>query len=170
MNPSQCPPRTYVLEKPLAEVSAEGSSVGPITAVFQVRNPSVRLHCTLTLNARPSDIGIVGGGTAVTDYTGETWQLFAVSDTTPEEDLNWVFDVGGVNTPRPLPDSYEFESGIKVINGLVVLTGNGVDGVTYYVRATWEPAAGGPLMSDAEKAELYALCDIIVPRFLNLSC
>jgi hypothetical protein len=168
-NPAQCPPRVKDIELPLATVRAEGTVAGPVTAYFQVRNPSVRLHCTLYVYARPSDNGNASGGQGVPNYTGETWQLYAQSDSTPEMNLNWVFDAAGVDTPRPLPDSYEFESGIKVIRGAVVLTGNGTAQMTYYVRAVWEPAAGGPLMSDAEKAELYALCELRT-KTINLSC
>lgn len=172
MNPAQCPPPFFQIEKQLAHAFVVGSTITAATVVFQVRNPSVRLHCTLYVYARPDRVGTTQSQGPAHDYTGETWQLFAESDSTPEEDLNWVFDAGGVNTPRPLPDSYEFETGIKVINGLVALQKNaGNVASTYYVRAVWEPAAGGTIMSDQERADLYALCDLTTPSaVLNISC
>jgi hypothetical protein len=169
---AQCPPREFWIEKALANTDIVGGVAGPVTVPFQVRNPSVRLHCTLYVYARPAKIGVSGNGGGAHDYTGETWQLFAQSDSTPQVNLNWVFDAAGVNTPRQLPDSYEFESGIKVIQGLVVLQKNASNGTdTYYVRALWEPAAGGQRMTDDECAELYALCELTTnPQVLNLSC
>lgn len=171
--PAQCPPRLKMLEKPLAFTNKSGGVVGPVGVPFTVRNPSVRLHCTLYVYARPDRIGLGGGnGGGPVDYTGETWQLYALSDSTPEQTLNWVFDVSGSNTARALPDSYEFETGIKVILGVVTLQKNVTNGpFTYWVRAVWEPAAGGTLMSDDERADLFALCELTTNSVvLALSC
>jgi hypothetical protein len=170
--PAQCPPDSLTLERPLANTGIAGGVAGPLTVYFEVTNPAVRLHCTLYVYARPAKIGVTGNGGAAHDYTGETWQLYAMSDSTPQEPLNWVFDAAGVNTPHALPESYEFESGVKKIRGAVVLQKNAANGFdTYYVRAVWEPSSGGTEMTDEEQARLFALCELTCNSVVvNLSC
>lgn len=148
-----------MMERPIGTVANEGNSDADVS--FHIRNPSVRLHLTVRVFCRP------GVGSADThDYSGETWQLYAVAEGQPETRLNFVFGDGAsppAAVAQNLPDSYEVETGIKVVQGVAHLHGpheTPNPAGTYYVQCTWEAAENG--MSLEELQALYALCDLTV--------
>lgn len=159
-HPSQCTPRVYVIEKEVARCNVAGGVASGIGR-FRIKNPSVRLHLTVFAFVRPNQIGAGSGGAAHV-YTGETWQLTVVAQGTPDAMCNDVLvdPVTGAATAQPLPDSYEVETGVKELAGVLNLQNNANGPGSWYVTCIWEPAEGGERMTDNEWAELIALCDL----------
>jgi hypothetical protein len=157
---TQCStPDVEVHEVVLAVKDNLGEGPPPAQLFFHVRNPSARLHLTLEIFFRP-DAPTADG---VHAYAGETWQLFAAADgVNPEIALNFVFDNGGsppVRVDQPLPNSWEVESGIKAIQGIVVAAAVVGASGSYVVRATWEQAVG-ETMTEATLARLFARANL----------
>lgn len=137
------------------------------TVNFQVLNPSRLLHLTLQLFARPANLHSTTGAH---NYTGETWQLNTAAEGTPYVSLNPVFFSAGVATPRSLPDSYETETGTKVINGTVVLQKNaGNPSDVYILRCIWEPADALLMQDNDILLALFALCQLPKITPVNIS-
>ena len=150
-------PYALVKDLPLAYTDIAGG-VTNATVNFQAKNPSVLLHLTIQIFARPANLQ---DGTGAHDYTGETWQLFTATEGTPDVQLNPVFFLAGAPTPRSLPDSYETETGIKIVNGQVVLqknAGNPAD--AYVLRCIWEPAHPLLMQDNDLLVELQAGCEL----------
>lgn len=150
----------------------QASGVSSGAARFKIMNPSVRLHLTVLAFPRPNQIG-AGDGGGTHDYTNENWQLTTVAQGTPPIPLNDVFvdPSTGLAAPAQLPDSYEVESGIKEIDGVLNLQSNGNPHESWYITCIWEPAPGGERMTETEWTELIALCQLVPGASpLRLSC
>lgn len=157
--PSQGVGRNLVLEEEIGRCNV-GSNESA-SASFRIDNPSVRLHLTVAIFARPNKTGAGTGGGAH-DYTGETWQLYIVADGTPSVRTNAVFvnPATGLAAAVALPDTYEGQTGAKVIEGDVELVDNNNGNDSYFVQCIWEPAEGGERMTDKEWADLKAGCKV----------
>ena len=158
----------YALTKDL--ILAYTNIPGGVTSAsvdFQIQNPSVLLHLTIQIFARPANLQAGNNGH---DYTGETWQLFTAAQGTPDVQLNPVFFDAGVPTPRSLPDAYETETGTKLVNGVVVLQKNaGNPSDAYVLRCIWEPAHPLLMQDNDLLVELQAGCTLPKITSVNIS-
>jgi hypothetical protein len=147
------------VDKELAQVISATPATSNNAVRFWVTNPSKKLHLTLEVYARP---GTNGAGLSPTahDYTGETWQLYAVAKDNPDTELNPAFvDGTGTDTPRNLPDSRNVNDGVKLIHGVLSIDGeNQPTGDIYKVVAIWEPV--DPAMTLAERLYWFARCEL----------
>lgn len=146
------------VDKELAQV-VEGSEGTSADVGFRVTNPSKKLHLTLHVYARPGNNG-AGVSPDSHDYTGETWQLYAVIADNPEIQLNPAFvDGAGADTPRNLPDSRNVNDGVKVIRGTIHIDGAlQPTGDIYKVVAIWEPVDPG--MGLDERKYWFGMCSL----------
>jgi hypothetical protein len=154
-------PGTKLIEIRQCELAQVGSAVTPASrdVRFRITNPTKKLHLVIHVYARPGRTG-AGVAPAPHVYTAETWQLYAVVDDNPEIPLNAAFlDGAGVATPRPLPDSYNVNDGVKIIHGIVhIANNNNQTGDMYKVKCIWEPVDSN--MSAAERLHWFALCQV----------
>lgn len=163
MKPNQEQQRVLMIERVIGRCGiVEGAETA--TARFRIQNPSIRLHLTINCFARPNKVGVDPGTSH--NYTNEKWQLFCVGAGTPDVRTNAVFvdPTTGNATTVQLPDSYEGETGVKVLEGEVSLVDNGNGDDDYVVQAIWEPGSGGHRMTDLEWALLTAECDLTTTR------
>lgn len=158
--PSQCLDRVFVKEVVIGRCGV-ASAAGTRLVSFRIENPSVRLHLTVHMFARPNKTGAGVGGQAHT-YTGENWQLYSVAEGTPAVRTNAVFTdpSTGLAAVVQLPDTYEGETGVKAIEGDVNLVANSNGSDDYVVQCIWEPGEGGERMTDQEWGKLTALCEV----------
>lgn len=130
---------------------------------FRIEYPTAKLHLTMLVFARPGANGVAAVSPGAHDYTGETWQLTAVADGNPPIECNAVFfdnNFPPVATPRPLPDTYEVDSGVKVIHGVAHVIGNADDSDAdiMMLRCVWEPTDSH--MTAAERQYWFAKCRV----------
>lgn len=167
-DPCTIPP---ILERTLtlAQIGTPGAGGLSADVPFRVTNPTTKLKLTLEAYVQPGLQGR-GGGTGPTthDYTDETWQLYATTVVPQAGDiiLNPVFynaSFPPVGTARPMPDSYEIASGVKVVNGTVhVVPGDANQvGENYMVKARWEPIEA--CMSTEERDYWFSFCQLTGP-------
>ncbi len=165
---SLCGERVHVVEIVIARSGAESGGLATLDTSFFVRNPSVRLHLSLSAFARPNKTGISGGGGHV--YTGETWQGYTVAEGTPDVRCNAVFvDTTGAAAPLALPSMYEGTTGAKTLSFDVHCVAQGAgQHDDYVIQAIWEPEAGGERMTDVEWDQLRNQCLLKGPNEIKL--
>lgn len=158
-NVKQCGGRVMVKTLQIADSSIYGGS-SDVTAGVRVVIPSRLLHCTLLAFARNAN------GSAHTYGATEKWQITPQGFQVGDNPLEPVFvNSAGVATPRALPGSYEFETGIKIARLTVVVASTGVKAKSF-VQAIFEPAVGG--ISQQELDELFSFCELTMdgPRIV----
>lgn len=166
-DPCAVPP-IKIVDCQLAQVVDSGGVGETADVGFRVTNPTAKLHLTLLVFVAPGLQGD-GSGPTVHDYTGETWQLYDVvagradagGAVLQDIDCNPLFYNPFPTTPeaRQLPDTYEGETGIKVIRGLVHTDPvNNQVGERYMVRAVWEPV--DCCMTTEERQYWFGLCQL----------
>lgn len=144
--------------------TGEFGSEGPETILVEWFTPSPKLACKVGVVFVP--LADVGGTIA---ESSDVWQLHPlvwVKDAQRYVPGQPVFrDPTDVSTAqnRPIPDAYEADTTIERIRGTITLFGStGGEHVrgSWYAVASWEPRVP---MADDERAELFALCDIVAP-------
>lgn len=153
-------PDLLVKDVELAQYFAEGEAPTADVA-FRIENPTAKLHASYFVFARPGANGVATNEPGPHDYANETWQLYASIKGNPDVRCNPVFlssVVPRTEAARPLPDSYEAESGVKLIEGVVHLVGNpgSSDNDIMVLRVIWEPVDCS--MTAKERAYWFAKC------------